>query len=137
MRLALPYPPSVNHYWRHWRGRTLISRAGREYRAAVCQLLARPAGQGGEPPRNGRVALCMDAFPPDRRRRDLDNIQKPVLDALEHARTYEDDSQIDFLLTRRSDLDRPHGHIAVHIDPLPLFVCPACGRALPHGDGTV
>ena len=82
-RLVLPYPPSMNHYWRRVGPRTLISREGRTFRKNVCALL----GGGGprKPPAGGRIALCMDAFPPDRRRRDLDNIQKPTLDVLEHA----------------------------------------------------
>jgi len=70
MIITLPYPPSVNHYWRHYRGRTVISREGRAFRDEVRALLA-PAGDGKEPPNDGRIALAMDAFPPDRRRRDL------------------------------------------------------------------
>jgi hypothetical protein len=31
MKLTLPYPPSVNHYYRRVGPRTLISREGREY----------------------------------------------------------------------------------------------------------
>ena len=93
MVMTLPYPPSVNHYWRRVGPRTLISREGRTFRTNVCALLARGGGNGPrKPPSGGRIALAMDAFPPDRRRRDLDNLQKPVLDALEHAGVYEDDS---------------------------------------------
>ena len=127
MRLTLPYPPSVNHYWRKWRNRMVISREGREYRRAICGLLA-PGGGGGirKPPAGGRIALAMDAFPPDRRRRDLDNIQKPVLDALEHAGVYADDSQIDLLITRRSERVES-GRLDVRIDELPLRRCPLCG----------
>jgi Holliday junction resolvase RusA-like endonuclease len=40
MRLLLPYPPSINHYWRR-AGRFIhISREGREYRKQVGELLA-------------------------------------------------------------------------------------------------
>jgi crossover junction endodeoxyribonuclease RusA len=67
----------------------------------------------------------MDAFPPDRRRRDLDNIQKPVLDALEHAAVYEDDSQIDLLITRRREVTSP-GRIEVRLSEMPLAQCPLC-----------
>ena len=73
MILTLPYPPSVNHYYRRVGPRTLISREGREYRTQVCGLLAPAPGRGGngirKPPSGGRIALAMDAFPPDRRRR--------------------------------------------------------------------
>ena len=133
MKLTLPYPPSINHYWRHYRGRTVISREGRRFREGICDLLATSAQRNGngprKPPAGGRIALCMDAFPPDRRRRDLDNIQKPVLDALERAEVYLDDSQIDLLLTRRRASGKP-GHIEVQLDELPLRRCPLCGAAI-------
>ncbi len=134
MKLALPYPPSINHYWRHYRGRTVISREGRRFREDVSALLKPSAERGGngprKPPADGRIALCMDAFPPDRRRRDLDNIQKPVLDALEHAGLYLDDSQIDLLITRRGTCGKP-GCIDIEMDEFPLMRCPLC-----HGPWT-
>jgi len=130
MTLTLPYPPSVNHYWRRVGPRTLISREGRTFRKNVCALLAHGSGNGPrKPPSGGRIALAMDAFPPDRRRRDLDNIQKPVLDALEHAGIYEDDSQIDLLLTRRREVTSG-GRLEVDVTPLSLPRCPICGACL-------
>lgn len=127
MELILPYPPSVNHYWRRVGPRTLISREGRTFRRNVCALL----GGGGprKPPSGGRIALTMDAFPPDRRRRDLDNIQKSVLDALEHAGVYEDDSQVDLLLTQRREVVRG-GSLRVEVMALPLHCCPICGAEM-------
>jgi len=128
VRTVLPWPPSVNHYWRRVGPRTLISREGRTFRRNVCALL----GGGGprKPPADGRVALAMDAFPPDRRRRDLDNLLKSVLDALEHAGVYADDSQVDLLLVRRGEVDRPHGRVEVRLDRLPLACCPLCGAPM-------
>jgi len=82
-----------------------------------------------KPPSGGRIALAMDAFPPDRRRRDLDNIQKPVLDALEHAGVYMDDSQIDLLVTRRREAVSG-GRLLVTVDEFPLRRCPLCGGPL-------
>lgn len=131
MMLTLPWPPSINHYWRHVmvgrRPTTLISREGRTFRTNVCALLA--GGGPRKPPAGGRIALAMDAFPPDRRRRDLDNIAKPVLDALQHAGVYEDDSQVDLLLTRRGQ-PTDGGRLNVQIEPLPLTRCPLCGAAM-------
>ena len=125
--ITLPWPPSINHYWRHVGPRTLVSREGRTFRANVCALLA--GGGPRKPPAGGRIALAMDAFPPDRRRRDLDNLQKPVLDALQHGGVYEDDSQVDLLLTQRRDVV-PGGRLAVRLAELPLCRCPLCGAAL-------
>jgi crossover junction endodeoxyribonuclease RusA len=127
VRLTLPYPPSINHYWRHVGPRTLISREGRTFRQNVCALL----GGGGprKPPAGGRIALCMDAFPPDRRRRDLDNLQKGTCDALQHAGVYVDDSQIDVLLSQRRNIV-PGGRLDVLILDLPLRKCPLCGAEM-------
>lgn len=131
MEAVLPFPPSINHYWRKWRNRMVISREGRAYREAVCGLLTQTAGSMSgngprKPPADGRVALAMDAFPPDRRRRDLDNLQKPLLDAMQHAGVYLDDSQIDLLVTRRRER-RDGGEVVVTVEDLPLRRCPVCG----------
>jgi crossover junction endodeoxyribonuclease RusA len=101
----LPYPPSVNHYWRRVGGATLISREGRRFRKDVCAALAAGVGGAGgagpRPPLAGRLAVFVTVCPPDRRRRDLDNVQKALLDALEHGGVYGDDAQIDRLVIER------------------------------------
>jgi crossover junction endodeoxyribonuclease RusA len=127
LRLELPYPPSINRYYRHVGYRTLISREGRTFRTNVCALL----GGGGprRPPAGGRIALCMDAYPPDRRARDLDNLQKSVCDSLQHAGIYEDDSQIDVLLTQRRGVV-PGGRLTLEVIDLPLRKCPLCGAEM-------
>ena len=94
----LPWPPSVNTYWRHpsrgkLAGRTLISEKGREYRATITKLAA--AHKWRTVP--GKVAVTIRASPPDRRVRDLDNILKSLLDSLVHAGVMQDDSDIDEL----------------------------------------
>lgn len=89
--IILPWPPSVNTYWRTFRGRMLLSKKGREYRGAVCEQVADQfIGKFGAE----RIEVVIEAFRPDNRRRDLDNILKGVLDSLAHAGVYDDDSQI-------------------------------------------
>ena len=90
LRFVLPFPPSGNRYYRHVGYRTLLSREGRAYRRQVCGLLAGRVGQ----PLSGPLDVELDLYPPDRRRRDWDNFQKAVWDALQHAGVYRDDSQI-------------------------------------------
>ena len=132
--ITLPWPPSVNHYWRKWRNRMVISREGRDYRRRVERLCAAPAGKFGngsgnkKPP---RIALCMDAFPPDRRRRDLDNLLKSTQDSLAHAGVYDDDSLIDLLFVQRREPIKP-GMISIELLELPLRKCPLCGSPIPH-----
>ena len=86
----LPYPPSVNHYWRRVGSRVLISRAGRAFRERVCSLLAVRDSE----PLEGPLAIQINLFPPDDTRRDIDNLSKALLDALQHGGAYRDDSQI-------------------------------------------
>jgi len=131
MRIDLPWPPSVNHYYRRVGPRTLISRQGREYRRAICATLG--GGGGKKPPYSGRVALAMDAFPPDRRRRDLDNLLKCTQDSLAHAGVYEDDSQIDLLVVARCRPVRG-GKVVIRIDKFPLRRCPLCGGKFPKAE---
>ncbi|MBX3433287.1 MAG: RusA family crossover junction endodeoxyribonuclease [Pirellulales bacterium] len=90
LEFELPYPPSVNHYWRRVGARTLISRGGRAFREAVCATLA---GRRFTPV-TGPLEVAITVYPPDRRRRDVDNVQKALLDALQHGGAYADDSQI-------------------------------------------
>jgi crossover junction endodeoxyribonuclease RusA len=113
LQFDLPYPPSVNHYWRRVGARTLISRQGRIFRESVCSLLALRRLH----PLDGWLKVHLQIYPPDRRRRDVDNIQKPVLDALQHAGVYHDDFQIVSLLTDRLE-PRDGGHLVVIITPV-------------------
>lgn len=91
LNITLPWPPSVNTYWRTVNGRMLISADGRAYRTAVMnQVLI----QRKQMHFDGPLRLTIEAHRPDNRRRDLDNLFKATLDALAHAGVYEDDSQI-------------------------------------------
>lgn len=63
---------------------------------------------------DARLAVVVDLYPPDKRRRDVDNICKALLDAMQHAGVYEDDSQIDDLHIRRRDVVPP-GRVVVQI----------------------
>lgn len=111
IQFALPWPPSVNHYYRHVGPRVLISRAGRKYRERICALLA----DLGVPTLVGSLDVTIDAFPPDRRRRDLDNLQKCLFDSLQHAGLYQDDSQIDKFAVTRREVMRPAGKVLVTV----------------------
>lgn len=102
MILTLPYPPSVNSIWRNFGSRTILSLKGREYRAAVAQTVGQQ-----ECIETDRLHVILDVFPPDKRRRDLDNVCKAVLDACTHAAIWADDSQIDRLEVNRRASSKP------------------------------
>lgn len=90
--LNLPYPPSMNQYWRNVRGRTLISQKGRAFKIDVQGAVV--TQHPGLRPIAGPVSVILDVTPPDRRRRDIDNLIKPTLDALTSAGVWSDDSQV-------------------------------------------
>ena len=91
---TLPFPPSMNTYWRNFRGRTVISKNGREFREAVTQFVI-----DNNIPKFGdkKLKLTLILRPRDKRKIDIDNRIKAVLDALEHAGVFDDDFQVDHI----------------------------------------
>ena len=89
----LPYPPTVNHYYRHTPQGTKISKTGRMFRLSVKKAVILT----GSIKLFGGVKIHVDLFCPDWRKRDIDNTLKALLDALTHAGVYEDDSFITLL----------------------------------------
>lgn len=91
IEMTLPWPPSVNTYWRMFQNRMIISKPGRDYRKAVAeQVMLQARGKST----TGKVKVTIEAWRPDNRKRDLDNLLKAVLDSLGHAGVYVDDSLI-------------------------------------------
>jgi len=110
IEFELPYPPSINHHYRRVGPRTLISREGRAFRGEVASALAHL----GLKPMDGPLEVHIDVFPPDKRRRDLDNVQKALLDAMEHGGVYRDDSQVKKLVAEMHD-PVPGGKVVVAV----------------------
>lgn len=82
--IILPWPPSNNRYYRHNRGRTHISAEGQAYRDRVAQIIKdQMLDIGIATP----VKIRIECHMPDRRRRDLDNLQKAAFDALTKSMT--------------------------------------------------
>lgn len=115
MKLTLPFPPSVNTYWRNTRKGVLISASGRCFRsnalaAVMEQLKRRPQ------PITGNVEVSVLLFPPDKRQRDLDNYLKALFDSLTHAGVWGDDKQIK-RFTVESGVQVKKGKVDITIKP--------------------
>ena len=115
--LSLPYPPSANNLYPTSRtGIRFLSREGKAYHAEVhARVLEQLRGY---PRLSGRLVVTLACNPPDRRRRDLSNVEKAVGDALTKANVWIDDSQIDELHIIR-DEPMPSGRIVVTITNCP------------------
>ena len=96
IELRLKWPPTINSYYQvigRQRGIKRISKAGQDFRNAVIEDVHEQLGAGIW--FNDRISLTTVLYPPDKRIRDLDNYMKALLDALTHAKLWEDDSLID------------------------------------------
>lgn len=107
--IKLPFPPTLNTAHRHiviqGKPRTILSKQGREYKQSV--LNAVHFDDQGQPPMMGRLSVKIALAPPDKRRRDLDNLPKILLDSLTEAKIWGDDEQIDQLLIIRLPVEKP------------------------------
>lgn len=98
--LVLPFPPSMNTYWRNFRGRTVLSKAGREYKVAVAEYVSE-----NNVPKYGekKLKITMILQPKDKRKIDIDNRIKCVLDSLQEAGVFDDDFHVDELHVMRGE----------------------------------
>lgn len=97
IQLKLPYPPSVNHYYGRCGNRTFLKAPGVRYRERIKSDLWRSLTEGKKvapEPLQGDLMVEIIIYPPDKRKRDIDNIKKALFDALQHAGLYYDDNQI-------------------------------------------
>lgn len=102
MKLTLPFPPSVNTYWRApnkgpLKGKHLISEGGRRFQSEACAAIIEQLRRLPKPS-STLCAVEIMLYPPDNRRRDIDNYSKGLFDALTHAGVWEDDNQVKRML---------------------------------------
>jgi crossover junction endodeoxyribonuclease RusA len=109
--LFLPFPPTVNNYYVKTKRGVFISQKGRKYRDEVLKAVLEQAG-GDTIDSNMLVEVIL--FPPDKRKRDVDNYNKALLDALTQAELWEDDSLIDQLFNYRG-VTKKGGQVYIRI----------------------
>ena len=109
MKLILPFPPSVNTYWRHpnkgaFAGKSLISAAGRKFQSAACAAIVEQLRRLPKPT-SAPASVEIVLFPPD---------NKALFDALTHAGVWEDDSQVKRMLVEWGPVI-PEGKVEITI----------------------
>lgn len=110
----LPYPPSVNDYWRNAKNgkHKYIKKEGKIFREQVGLILRKFK------PVKGQVKLKVLLAMPDNRVRDIDNILKALLDAINHANKIDDDeSRILHNLTVERVGNVSGGGVIIKIEP--------------------
>jgi Holliday junction resolvase RusA-like endonuclease len=112
MEITLPWPPSLNHYYRHVGPKVLISKEGRQYQRKVTKQLGNYENLTMyECP----IELSMELYPPDNRKRDVDNSLKSCLDALMYGKLYADDSLIRKLVVEKKPAMLPQRMVVVSV----------------------
>lgn len=99
--LHLPWPPTVNSYYKVTRhGQRYLDKKVRAFRAVVDEAMNE---QAPGLVLDDRLFLEVYLFPPDKRKRDLDNYMKGLLDSVTEAKLWIDDSLIDQLHIYRGE----------------------------------
>jgi len=106
----LPYPPSVNNYYVKTQRGVFISAKGKKFCEQVAEAVMQqmPGVNISEP-----VFMEVVLFPPDNRRRDVDNYLKSLMDAITHTSFWSDDCLVDQLFIYRGEVSSKNGHCLV------------------------
>ncbi len=118
MRIELPFPPSVNHYWVRTARRVYLSEAAKRFSRLTAAAVAEVQRQYGHRSFLGDVSVALTLYLSDKRVRDVDNYPKGVLDALTKAGIWSDDAQVRVMTVKKFDADNKikNGKCVVVID---------------------
>lgn len=124
IKIELPYPPTINTYWgfkvitgkgRRAFVRSYLKEKGKQYKKDVALIVN---SEGLDLGISKNISMKIDVYVPDKRKRDLDNILKGLLDSMEDAGVYVDDSLIDELhVVRKGHIKG--GKVVVEITEMP------------------
>lgn len=125
IELELPFPPSVNHYKKI--GRLVRTAKGKLYQKRVNSNQTKQfyidvfvivnnlkSKEGVSFFERATISVEIDIYPPDKRKYDIDNSCKVLLDSLQKANVYQDDNQIARLLIQRKEIKK-EGKVLVRI----------------------
>jgi len=117
LSLTIPGKPQPKERARRRRnGRWVTPTATRNYEKQVCSvagaemLVQRHPGFGA-----AQVKVTIQVYWPDKRRRDVDNVAKSILDGMTKAGVWDDDAQVVELVVRKG-LDRGRSRAEVTVE---------------------
>jgi crossover junction endodeoxyribonuclease RusA len=116
MNLTLSYPTITgNTVWRHAKGKTYINPKAKDYYNLIAwELLSHKAAIGLAIP----LQVSLKLYPPDNRKRDMDNLIKILHDALTKGGLWQDDSLVRKLTVEWMDKVKG-GKIEMSVDAYP------------------
>lgn len=107
LELRVSWPPSVNHCYAQVGKRRYLTPEARRYKEEVAWLMQSQARHQNfkKFDEKEKLQVFLRAYPPDRRKRDEDNIKKILYDTLIKGDVISDDSQIKRVTTDFLDFD--------------------------------
>lgn len=112
--LNLPIPPTLNHSI-GTRGKfRFLTKEYKEFLWAVAEEWARKRVEDWDI--NERFGVSIYLYFPTKRRCDVDNRVKPILDALTRSGAWKDDVQVDVIRVERCEVDKenPRAEVAIY-----------------------
>lgn len=111
--LTIPFPPTLNHNIGRNGGRYYKDDGYKRFQNQVGWLWLKAL-----PPtwsQTARYCVAIELIYDSKRRYDVDNRVKPVLDALTKAGVWRDDSQVDMIVVFRGEIDkaRPRANVTI------------------------
>lgn len=112
--LTIPFPPTLNHNIGRRGGRYFQSGEYKSFLSQVGWLWLKAVPRDWN--KEARYSVVIELIYNTRRRYDVDNRVKPILDALTRAGTWNDDAQVDEILVVRGDVDKERPRALVWIE---------------------
>lgn len=110
----LPYPIglSANNSWQYSKRGIYLCNHIKTFREIVYFALRKTKRFGTEP-----LKVMINVFPPDKRKRDIDNVIKPILDALQKAELFVDDCQVQSIFVEKMPIQK-NGKLEITVTSL-------------------
>lgn len=117
LKLALPFPPSINAIYAPTRKGIMLTKRARDYHDLFKKTLEK---QVEIETCRGFLEAKIWVCPPDRRKRDCDNILKILFDAMQKCEVYENDSQIKKVEVIMDHWPFPDGAVIIELIEIPF-----------------
>lgn len=120
VEFTLPWPPSINNYYGRNKKKVYLKPQVRKYFEDCRWLIYKQLWDFGEISKKvitGKAKVLRDLYPPDKRKRDEDNIVKALNDTLMKSGLIKDDSQIVMATNIKHEPKKP-GYVKITLEEI-------------------